>query len=350
MNRIILGIKCDMLPFTHALQFCILTFRGVKSTMDDVIVRPRHARYNSNRKRRRSLRHDNSLRETIVRQVAISVIILVAISVLKSIDTPATSFLTDKVKLVLLQNIDLNSVYNGFDSVFRKLARDDGQSSQADGSKQGVGGSMNQSGDSGPGQGGDDGAVPASGSAYVQGDEDSLEPDNGNQSADVQGFVQRENTGETKNKQGGAKPATAGAPASESKGKSIFIAPAEGILGSPYGERTDPITKVKKFHYGVDIEANKGTPIKAAAAGQVTVAGTDALYGKYIKIDHGKGLITLYAHCSELTVRKGQKVKQGDLIAKVGDTGAAVGPHLHFEIWKDGKTVNPLQYIQIPVK
>jgi len=121
-------------------------------------------------------------------------------------------------------------------------------------------------------------------------------------------------------------------------------------LGSAFGNRVDPIQKIVKFHYGIDIEAEKGTQIKAALAGEVLVSDTDPTYGKYIKIKHNDGITTVYAHCSSLLVKKGQKVKQGSVIAKVGDTGAAVGPHLHFEVWKDGKPLNPLNFIKVPVK
>jgi len=126
-----------------------------------------------------------------------------------------------------------------------------------------------------------------------------------------------------------------------------FIIPVGGIIGSFFGERVHPIKKTIIFHKGIDIEAQSGTPIKAAYDGEVVEAGSEATYGNYIKIKHVDGLSTLYAHCSKLLVNKGQKVSKGDIIAEVGATGAADGPHLHFEVRKDNEAVNPLDYIEL---
>jgi len=80
----------------------------------------------------------------------------------------------------------------------------------------------------------------------------------------------------------------------------------------------------------------KGTPVKAAAEGEVIEAGENQIYGKYIKIKHGEDIISLYAHCSDLLVSKGQNVKKGETVAKVGNTGTSQEPHLHFEVWEKG--------------
>jgi murein DD-endopeptidase MepM/ murein hydrolase activator NlpD len=128
-----------------------------------------------------------------------------------------------------------------------------------------------------------------------------------------------------------------------------IISPVEGILSSPYGERVDPFTKEIKFHKGIDIEATKGSPIKAAADGEVVEAAVLRTYGKYVKIKHSSGVETVYAHCSEYLVKKGQKVNQGDTIAKVGDTGLSTGVHIHFELWKDGNSLNPQDFLDVPI-
>lgn len=113
--------------------------------------------------------------------------------------------------------------------------------------------------------------------------------------------------------------------------------PIAGMITSPQGYRTDPITGEISYHSGTDIAAPEGTPILAAADGTVTIANaTDSWggsYGYYVKIDHGGGLTTLYAHCSSICVTVGQQVQTGQLIAYVGHTGRATGNHLHFE-WK----------------
>lgn len=112
--------------------------------------------------------------------------------------------------------------------------------------------------------------------------------------------------------------------------------PVAGTITSPQGYRTDPITGEISYHSGTDISAPEGTPILAAADGTVTIANaTDSWggsYGYYVKIDHGGGLTTLYAHCSSICVTVGQQVLTGQVVAYVGQTGRATGPHLHFEV------------------
>lgn len=116
-------------------------------------------------------------------------------------------------------------------------------------------------------------------------------------------------------------------------------------ISSGYGERTDPILGVKRFHHGIDFALSEGTPIKAAGPGVVTFSGPKGNYGKTIVVDHGHELRTLYGHTSETAVRVGQKVKQGDVIGYAGHTGRATGSHLHFEVQRSGIAVNPGKYI-----
>ena len=112
--------------------------------------------------------------------------------------------------------------------------------------------------------------------------------------------------------------------------------PVAGTITSPQGYRTDPITGETSYHSGTDIAVPEGTPILAAADGTVTIANAldswGGSYGYHVKLDHGGGLTTLYAHCSRICVTAGQQVKAGQVIAYVGHTGRATGPHLHFEV------------------
>jgi murein DD-endopeptidase MepM/ murein hydrolase activator NlpD len=112
-----------------------------------------------------------------------------------------------------------------------------------------------------------------------------------------------------------------------------------------YGMRIHPIHKIPKFHAGMDFTAKQGTPIYATGDGRVTFAdyATNG-YGRHVVIDHGFGYSTLYAHLSELKVRNGQKVKRGDVIGLVGNTGLSAGPHLHYEVHKNGQPVDPANY------
>ena len=116
-------------------------------------------------------------------------------------------------------------------------------------------------------------------------------------------------------------------------------------LTSPYGYRTHPTTGQWKFHNGVDLANNQGTPIYAARSGKVTVATYGGTYGYYVTINHGDGYSSLYAHMTHYTVSKGQTVKKGDIIGYMGSTGRSTGPHLHFSIFLNGSSVNPMNYI-----
>ncbi|SEL68763.1 Peptidase family M23 [Aquimarina amphilecti] len=116
-------------------------------------------------------------------------------------------------------------------------------------------------------------------------------------------------------------------------------------MASGYGWRSDPFTKARKFHYGMDFSAATGTPIYASGNGTVTRADANSSgYGKHIRIDHGFNYVSLYAHLSKYNVKKGQKVKRGDVIGYVGSTGRSVAPHLHYEIFKDGERINPRNF------
>lgn len=118
-----------------------------------------------------------------------------------------------------------------------------------------------------------------------------------------------------------------------------FINPVKGTVTSRYGAR-EPTDIISANHYGIDIGASIGTEIVASTDGTVEQVSEEGEYGKHIKIRNGEA-VTLYAHCSELLVEEGQKVKQGEKIALVGDTGKATGPHLHFEIRRNNNIINP---------
>ncbi|MBJ6369095.1 M23 family metallopeptidase [Snuella sedimenti] len=116
-------------------------------------------------------------------------------------------------------------------------------------------------------------------------------------------------------------------------------------MASGYGMRSDPFTKVRKMHWGMDFTAPRGTPIYATGDGVVKRADAGATgYGKHIRIDHGYGYVSLYAHLYKYNVRRNQKVKRGDLIGFVGSTGRSQAPHLHYEIFKDGARINPINF------
>ncbi|MEM6928630.1 MAG: M23 family metallopeptidase [Myxococcota bacterium] len=117
----------------------------------------------------------------------------------------------------------------------------------------------------------------------------------------------------------------------------------EGRVSSGFGHRHDPIDGVHRHHDGVDIAAERGTPIRAARSGRVVRAETAAGYGKLVVVDHGGGLETRYAHCEAIDVTVGAHVAAGDVLGRVGDSGRATGPHLHFEVRRDGRAIDPVR-------
>lgn len=124
------------------------------------------------------------------------------------------------------------------------------------------------------------------------------------------------------------------------------INPVEGgLISSSFAYRTDPFTKMWTFHYGLDIVAAWGNPVRATADGFILKTNDDKLLGKSIIISHGLGFTTLYGHLSKISVGEGQKVKRGDVIGNVGNTGKAVGSHVHYEVRINDKRVNPYYYL-----
>ena len=116
-------------------------------------------------------------------------------------------------------------------------------------------------------------------------------------------------------------------------------------MASGYGYRIHPIYKTRKMHSGMDFSAKSGTPIYATGDGQISkVRKSRKGYGNHVIIDHGYGYKTLYAHMKKYAVKKGQKVKRGDVIGYVGSTGTSVAPHLHYEVHKDGRKINPVNF------
>ena len=116
-------------------------------------------------------------------------------------------------------------------------------------------------------------------------------------------------------------------------------------MASGYGIRTDPILKIKRMHFGVDFTAPTGTEIYATGNGKVrTVKASKSGFGKHVIIDHGYGYQTIYGHLIKFNVKPGQKVKRGDIIGYVGNTGRSTGPHLHYEVKKRGRNVNPAYF------
>lgn len=124
-----------------------------------------------------------------------------------------------------------------------------------------------------------------------------------------------------------------------------FLFPVKGQISSPFGMRKDPIDGEKKFHYGLDIAAPYKSEIVAAESGRVVFSDSKGNFGNMVVVDHGNGFNTLYAHTDKNLVKTGERVKKGEPIALVGSSGRSTGPHLHFEVRKNGQSINPAKYI-----
>ena len=132
--------------------------------------------------------------------------------------------------------------------------------------------------------------------------------------------------------------------------KDIYVAtptgyPVEGEISSSYGKRVDPFSGEMTIHTGVDISCDMKSPIRATADGVVSHSAATANSGNVVILEHGCGFSTVYAHNSRNVVKFGKKVKRGDIIAYVGSTGKSTGPHVHYEVWKDGMTVDAQKYL-----
>jgi len=133
---------------------------------------------------------------------------------------------------------------------------------------------------------------------------------------------------------------------SAKKKRRVFKWPVRGVVTSKFGMRLHPVWGESKMHTGIDVGAGKGRPVSAAMGGKVIFAGWLGGYGKLVEVKHPKGYTTRYAHMSKINVKVGQEVTSSKVIGYVGDTGTSTGYHLHFEVRKNGKPLNPLAYIQ----
>lgn len=121
--------------------------------------------------------------------------------------------------------------------------------------------------------------------------------------------------------------------------------PVAGHITSPFGSREHPLSGGVEFHSGIDIAAEPGLPVKATADGIVSFAGWSGGNGNLVVIEHGMGYSSFYGHNRQVNVKIGQKVKRGDIISNIGSTGSSTGPHVHYEVWHDGRPMNPNKFL-----
>ena len=133
--------------------------------------------------------------------------------------------------------------------------------------------------------------------------------------------------------------------------RDIYVAtpkgsPVVGMISSHYGQREHPRSGEENFHSGIDISSSPGNPVRATADGIVSFSGWSGGSGNLVVLEHGHGFSTFYAHNRSIPVKVAKKVKRGDIIGYVGSTGNSTGPHVHYEIWKDGKSIDPVNYLK----
>ena len=130
-------------------------------------------------------------------------------------------------------------------------------------------------------------------------------------------------------------------------GEQLFTYPVRKDISSYFGWRKDPFTGEQRYHKGLDLRGNEGSPVKASMEGTVsTVVSNDREYGNYIIVKHSNGYHTLYAHLSAFSVKTGDKVARGEKIGEIGSTGRSTGPHLHFSVYKNQQALNPLDFLR----
>jgi len=277
--------------------------------MDDYSARSRYSRHSLKTKRRgKNAKEGGKLLDGIMRQLIIAIMILVVIGIFKSVNTPVTTFVNEKVKGILFQDIDVNNIYSGIDNfISNSVAEVNSNSKQ---------GSQSTT------------VAPTKVSVISVSGESS------------EGFTLESAPLQSQQSVKNA--------ITEIKAKYTFITPVVGTISSTYGDRTSPIKKVITFHKGIDIETTVVEPIKAAIGGKIQEASTNTNYGNCIKISSADGILTTYAHCSQLLVIKSQEVKAGDIIAKVGIKSVSSGEsHLHFEISKNNIALDPMNFFNI---
>jgi murein DD-endopeptidase MepM/ murein hydrolase activator NlpD len=286
--------------------------------MDEIIVRPKYSRQTGTQRKRRRETDSDLLSTAFAAKLLAVVVFLSVFALCKAANTPATNFFISKVKVITTSNYDINKyIKNMAETIGIKLPQNG--LTQENNDKSGLASELNS----------DIKPIEKNGEINQTTQNSSTSTENSSvtntdNTADISQMQKLEDT--------------------EIKAiadKYAFVTPIKGNIASTFGMRTDPLSGNTEFHSGLDIEANMGASIKAALGGEVIEVGSNPEYDNYIKIQHNDGINTIYAHCSILIAKKGQIVKQGDVIAKVGDTEGLTGSYLHFEIWKDNKAVDP---------
>lgn len=292
--------------------------------MESTYRRSRYTRYNSHTRHKKQ-KEEGDFIKNLFRQIVACCIIFAVIFFLKNTNQPFAHVILNQINSALAYNVNINNAYKSVETFVDNT------------------GLLNQKNNNSP-----------QSTSTPQPSQEENKQGNNQQTESQNQSVQSQNAANDNN----AKPQSSTAQQNNAavpeetanvKLNQVITVPLQGAVTSKFGMRIHPLDGQKKFHYGIDIDASKGTPIAAAMDGEVEEVSFSEANGKYIKLKHQDDVHTVYAHCSEIDVKKGQNVKMKEVIGKVGDTGAALGAHLHFEIWRQGKVMDPLKFIQLPL-
>ncbi len=287
--------------------------------MNEITMRPKYSRQTGAQRNRRREPDNDLLSITVAVQLLVVVVFLSVFALCKAADTPTTKLFISKVKVVTTTNYDSNKYIKKMVTALGINLPEKGLQTE------------NLGDESQQLQEFDNNSEISENSGQLNNEKNS------SSSLDYKEDITADN--------GSTADASQIELLEDSEIKAIadkysFITPIKGEYVSLFGTRTNALTGESDFHCGLDISANMGTSIKSALAGEVIEVGSKPEYGNYIKLQHNDGIKTIYAFCSTLIAKKGQKINQGDVIAKVGDTEGLSGS-LHFEVWKDNKAVDP---------
>ncbi|QNU68043.1 M23 family metallopeptidase [Ruminiclostridium herbifermentans] len=298
--------------------------------MNEITMRPKYSRQTGTQRNRRREPDNDLLSIKVAVQLLVVVVFLSIFALCKAANTPATKSLVAKVNVVTTTNYDSNKYIKKIVTALGINLPEKGLQTEnlIDGSQQ------QQEFDN---------------NSEISENSDNLISENNSSSSIDKTDKKYDTTADEQIADTSTIEVLSDSEIKAIADKYSFIVPIKGEYVSLFGTRTDALTGKSSFHSGIDIGANMGTSIKAALAGEVIEVGSSPEYGNYIKLQHNDGMKTIYAYCSTLIAKKGQKVNQGDVIAKVGDTEGLSGS-LHFEVWKDNKAVDPeklLNYLNI---
>ncbi|MDF2986528.1 MAG: metalloendopeptidase-like rane protein [Eubacterium sp.] len=336
--------------------------------MDEMIVRPKYSRQTSTARRKKRPNGTDMMSTIFAAKLLVVVVFLSVFALCKAADTPATAFFISKVKLITTDNFDANKyLLSAANTLGIKLpdikaitqpitGQTTGPDNESDEDIQTIAQPDNTGKTNGSGTQSNSNINENNQNGTTQ--DGTTQNDSAQKGTAIDSMQQQKTDTETGAETGSSSisdniSAITEVPVLEEKDiktladKYSFIYPIKGDISSAFGIRTDPLSGKTEFHSGIDIKANMGTSIKSALEGEVVEVGSSPEYDNYVKVKHNDGIYTVYAHCSILVAQKGQKVKQGDVVAKVGDSEGLSGAYLHFEVWKDDKAVDPEKLLNL---